>query len=150
MTANHYLKTLRSIKWKIESCTREIERIENESGYDYQQSGIDYSRDKVMSSSGDNNYNPSIRRVDLIIKRRRLILELQNERDTIIDQIHSVAKHPHVEVMERFYVDGESLLDISYSMHLSYDRVRHIHSEALDLFAELYGLDNSTHNSTDT
>lgn len=142
MTAHDYLKQLSRLKWEISSCTKAIETLEEEVEYDYQMSGIDYSRDKVMTSPSSNQYKQSERRVDmrveLIRKRNRLRDDLTQKRECIISQIHGIEKQPHVEVLERYYVYCESLLSIAMETHRSYDRTRHIHSEALGIFTEKY------------
>lgn len=149
MTAHEYLKQIANIKWLISSYTRQIEVIEQEADYDYQLTGIAYDRDKIMVSASNSQYSPSERRADLIMKRTRQRAKLIEERDTIIDMIHGINKQPHMEILERYYVYGETLIYISNDINMSYDRTRHIHSEALNIFADLYDLEKSTHNSTD-
>lgn len=56
----------------------------------------------------------------------------------IAQQIKDLDKPTHIEVLTRKYIDGQKLQDAADEMCYSYDRIRHIHKDALDEFQKKY------------
>lgn len=65
-------------------------------------------------------------------------------RNRIIDEIVGIPNPVHVQFLLLRYVSFMSLKDISDRMNYSYERIRHLHVEALESFEKVM----STHNST--
>lgn len=67
----------------------------------------------------------------------------------VIDKINGMDRKEYVEVLTYRYVDGKNLLWISFKMNYSYDRIRHIHADAVRKFGEKYNLDTPEHKRND-
>lgn len=63
-------------------------------------------------------------------------------RNEIIDEIVSLPNPVHVQFLILRYVSFMSLKDISEQMNYSYERIRHLHAEALESFKKMK---DSTH-----
>lgn len=58
--------------------------------------------------------------------------------NVIAQQIKDLDKPTHIEILTRKYIDGQKLQDAADEMCYSYDRIRHIHKDALDEFQKKY------------
>lgn len=107
-------------------------------------SGTDYSKERVQTSNdGIGFMKESDRIVDLEKEIEAAIINFNTERNKIINQIQQVDKATYCEVLYRRYVKYECFEEISYRMHLSYNRVIHLHGEALSLFQKMFLIDIS-------
>lgn len=67
--------------------------------------------------------------------RKRALLQL---REVITDQVSALPREAYADLLFFVYVRGYDLRHAARSMQYSYDRVRHIHTEALQAFEEMY------------
>lgn len=140
MTVRGYLDQVKRYKHNIEALEAAIKRLrEDTAGV----SAIDYSRDRVQTS-------PSGNRTEIMLER---IIEREAEMDKLIVQYkyaigvitHQITQmetdNPYyIDILYKVYIDFKDLKEIAEEIDYSYGRVKHMHLEALDTFAEQYEL----------
>lgn len=62
------------------------------------------------------------------------MLKLQQIKDKITGEIHNVNNADFIKLLYKKYVECENLWSIAKNMGYSYDRIRHMHGEALKEF----------------
>jgi DNA-directed RNA polymerase specialized sigma24 family protein len=67
-------------------------------------------------------------------------IKAEQERLYITDRI-SVLKNPYREILKLKYIEGLKLEEIACKKYKSYDRVKHIHREALERYGNYYRLE---------
>ena len=67
-------------------------------------------------------------------------INAEQERLYITDKI-SVLKNPYREILKLKYIEGLKLEEIACKKYKSYDRVKHIHREALERYGSYYKLE---------
>ena len=75
-------------------------------------------------------------------------IRAEQERLYITDRISAIKK-PYREVLLKKYVEGLKLEEIACQKDKSYDRIKHIHKEALEIYRNIYNLEKEE-NSTKT
>ena len=131
-----YLKQVRHIDEEIEFRRGELEKIREDIT---SIKGIAYDKDRVQSSPTDDGILKKVIQLqkigknisDLIVKRTKI-------RNQIINEITMMPNRVHMNVLHKYYVDGKTFELIAVEMGYSYDRIIHIHSEALQAFKEKY------------
>lgn len=138
MTAKEYLGQLRALRHKIDWAESHYRRL-IEMG-----SAIRYDKPHVKASpEPDGMADRVIKAQKFARKAERYRLELLGLEETIIRQINGLGNRMHTVILLKYYVDGESLAKIADEMHYSYDRIKHMHGEALKIFAGKYGFQKS-------
>ena len=95
--------------------------------------GFDYSKERVQTSNfGGQIENPVIRYIALEQEINEDILLLQQTKDKITGEIHNFIK-----LLYKRYVESINLGVIAKEMQYSYDRIRHMHGEALKEFEKI-------------
>lgn len=139
MTARTYLQKIRWNEIKIQERKFQLKSVSG--GYDYI-SGIDYSRDKVQTSSGDSLGDMVAKALDeqneLAARIIRKIREFEEERDLIIGQLEGMHDPIYGAILFKFYVEYKDLLVIAQEMNYAYQTVANKHPEALRAFEEQY------------
>lgn len=74
------------------------------------------------------------RRAEIEIKLKRKILEHDDIRITILEEIQRMEKTEHIKLLTYRYVEDMSMNQIARVMRYSLDRIKHLHIEALDAF----------------
>ena len=131
MTAKHYLRQLAKIQRSIEILKDEIDerrtRLESTSA--------PVLGDRVQTSPGGDRFADTIAILaDKDLQRQELIYTYESLRDTIVDQILELDNEIQQKVLYERYVHNRMLKSIATELHYSYDRVCHIHGEALISF----------------
>lgn len=105
---------------------------------------IIYDKDRVQTSSTNKMEELFIRIDEEAEKWVKERLKLEREIRVRTEQIKGLDKPTHVEILYWRYIkcdqngDPYPLEYIAYKMHLTYDRTRHLHGEALEAFRRKY------------
>lgn len=75
-------------------------------------------------------------------------VEAERKRLYITSRIDRIKNELYRKVLKKRYVEGLKLEEIACETGYSYDRVRHIHKDALEEYRILYGLDKENKVST--
>jgi len=134
MTAREYLLQLRRLEHKIEWYSEESERIRAV----LLPKGITYDKDKVQTSVSDKVIDDISKLIDIDNIYMKTIREYHEKRNLIISQIYGLTIQNHIDVLEKVYLSDKPLEICADEMGYTYDRVRHIHIEALKAFEELF------------
>lgn len=104
---------------------------------------IVYDKDRVQVSPV-NTFEEQMVRLDEITEAyAEKLAEMHEAIQVREDQIRDMPKAAHREILTERYLRyrKKSLERIADEMHMSHDWVRHLHTEALIAFAEIYKLD---------
>lgn len=100
--------------------------------------GFDYSKERVQTSNtGGQIEEPVLRYIALEQEINLDTRALQDVIDTVTNGIHQLDNAKHIRVLFKRYVECKSLRKISKEMEYSYDRIRHIHGDALRNFEKI-------------
>ena len=136
LSAREYLEQLQEFDINI---NQEIERLENMKLSASSMNGIDYSSERVQtSSSGDGLCRQVTNYVSLNERINNRIDLYTDAREKIIEQIRGLHNAKYSQVLFKVYVQFKSLKATSSEMGISYPYVRNIHKEALKRFEKLY------------
>ncbi len=134
MTAKQYLRQLSRLRRHIEKLTEEIEERRTRLESTTMPLG-----EKVQSSpTGDRFADMVAALADKDRTRTELVFAYEFQRDQIGDEILGLGVDIYEDLLFRRYVQEETLEQIAVAMHYSYDRVRHLHGEALQFFTRKY------------
>lgn len=138
MTAKEYLGEIRRLTGIIEELERSMEILQDDiEGI----KGIQYDKDKVMTSaSGDAMLNKIIRLEQLSEEIGDTMIERAKKRAHITTQITLMPNRNYMQLLFKRYVEFKRFEQIAVEMNYSYDRIVHIHSEALQDFEERYDM----------
>ena len=140
MTAKDYLMKIQIHKRTIESVQQKIETLYNEAAGI---KAIVYDKDHVQTSP-ENRMEEIMIRIDAESQKWvRMRIRYEREVRKRVDQISKLGNADYSELLMLRYVDLDdgrqrSLEEIAYRMHKSYQRVRHMHGEALEAFRRKY------------
>ena len=140
LTAKQYLEQLRVLDTKINQKLRELDNliaVATNTG------AIDYSKDKVQTSSQNAQEEKICKYVDLDAEINREIDIYVNERHKIINQIHELKNVDYITLLYKRYVEYKSLEQICVEMHFSYVYVRKMHGYALKNFEDKFLKDDT-------
>lgn len=132
MTAKQYLRQIRKLQRNIDILTEEIE----ERRAKLTSTSSPVLGDRVQTSPGGDRFADLIAALaDKELEQEELVYKYQIMRLTMIEQITSLDTDVQVAVLRGRYLQGKALRRIAEEMHYSYDRICHIHGEALAAFA---------------
>lgn len=135
MKAKEYLLQIETLQTKIEQKrqrAKEYRELALTSG------GFDYSKERVQTSNlGGQIENPVIRYIALEQEINEDILLLQQTKDKITGEIHNINNPDFIKLLYKRYVESVKLGVIAKEMQYSYDRIRHMHGEALKEFEKI-------------
>lgn len=135
MTAKQYLRQLQRIGYQIEAIQEQILRIRSR----LESTTIQNTGERVQSSSmGDQFASQIAALVDKEREYQAMLMDYEILRTRIIDKIVQLPDGIHVKLLTMVYVDNYSLKAAADQLHYSYDRIVHIHGEALSSFAKIY------------
>ena len=136
MTAKEYLREIRKYRNSKRRLQRKIKEL-NEDLYTI--GGFDYSRDRVQNDTPKDLISDKVMRlIDLQRKYERSVIVYNEELALRENQIMSLDKESHREILGAIYLDYMSLKDAAYELGYSYHRACHIHGDALQVFAKKY------------
>ena len=101
--------------------------------------GMDYSKERVQTSidgGGFTDASDEIADLQLEIEKEKNVYFIQ--RNKIINQIQQLENTDHCEILHMRYAEYKSFEEIACMKCLSYDRIIHVHGEALKKFKEKY------------
>ena len=132
MTAKEYLGRIRVLDFQISQKEKQLAEAKSLQG---RVQSFDYSKERVQTSpKGDMLLDKSIKIMTLEQELTERLVELQQLRAKMSDEIASLDNPEHVELLSLRYCNLYRLEAIALEMNLSYHRIRHMHSEALKAF----------------
>ena len=135
MTAKQYLRQLSRLQQNIKILAEEIEERRTR----LTSTAAPSLGDKVQSSPQADAFATAMAILaDKDLQRQDLVWIYEAKRDEIVDQILGLDNIVQQRVLYERYVRERYLKDIAAEMHYSYDRICHIHGEALSSFARKY------------
>lgn len=135
MTPKQFLRQLRKIAANIEVLQEELTRLRSR----VESTTVQISADRVQTSPTGDRFADAI--ADLADKElyyMDMVEEYERLRQRIVDLILGMDNPIHVQVLYGRYVKGRSLSAIANELAYSYDRIKHVHGEALQAFDEKY------------
>lgn len=139
MTAKEYLSQLRLINKDIEKKLGYLEELNH---FVENIKTMDYSEDRVQISRAQNaSFTETIEKIiDLKINISSNIKRYVDLKNIIIKQIDSINIERYKDILYFRYIDFKRLDEIAIILNYSYDRVRHLHGEALMYFNKIINL----------
>lgn len=132
VTAKDYLGKIRRLDFQIQQKEKQISDARMLQG---SVKAFDYTGVKVQTSPhGDATINKAIDLMELEQELSESLKNLQVVRAKIIDEIATLPNEIHVELLTLRYCNLERFEQIAVDMCLSFDRIRHLHGEALRSF----------------
>ncbi len=133
-----YLGEIKRLSIAIDSMERSIETMREEIA---SIQGISYDKDRVQSSaSADGMINKMIRLDEMACELEDTMIERAKKRAEITTQITLMPNGTYMQLLFKRYVEFKRFEQIAVEMNYSYDRIVHIHSEALQDFEERYDM----------
>lgn len=133
MTVKQYLRQLSKLQTNIDILSSELEERRTR----LESTAAPPLGDKVQTSPGGDRFADAIAAMaDKDIQRRELIYIYEELRARIVDQILALDNELQQRVLYERYVHGKQLRVIALELHYSYDRICHVHGEALISFAK--------------
>lgn len=135
MKAKEYLMQIEILSVKIE---QKKQRAKEYRDLALCSGGFDYSKERVQTSNlGGQIEDRIIRYVSLESEITENIFMLQKMKDKITGEIHNLNNSDYIILLYKRYVECKTLGQISKDMHYSYDRIRHMHGNALMEFEKI-------------
>lgn len=136
LSAKEYLSQLEVIDEQI---NQNLERLDDMKSGACDTGGIDYSKDRVQTStSGDKLCNDVIRYVSLNDQINAEIDLFVEAKEQIIREIRSLRKKEYIQVLYKVYVQYKSIRQTANEMKKCYSYVLELHKKALAAFEETY------------
>ena len=134
MTAKKYLSQYRAAQAKIEHRQKQLADFKASIGL----SGINLS-EKVQTSPRDSLSEDVARAVDIEAEIRAEIAACEELKHRIISEIHMLPDAVYIRILFKRYIENMDLWKISREKdtRYSYDRIRHLHGDALQAFYNL-------------
>lgn len=135
MTAKQYLRQLWRLQQNIRILTEEIEERRTQ----LTSTAVPTLGDKVQTSPGGDKFADMIAALaDKEVYQEQLLYEYNIMRAEILGQIMALDNEMYVEVLRSRYLLRKQLKQIAKETNYSYDRICHIHGEALLAFSKKY------------
>lgn len=136
LTARQYLEQLQELDTVI---NQDLERLEEMKADATSTGGIDYSKERVQTStSGDKLCNDVTRYVTLDEEINAEIDRFVDAKNQIISEIRGLHVNNYIQVLFKVYVQFKSVRQAAKEMKKSYSYVIELHNKALALFEETY------------
>lgn len=135
LTAKQYLDQLQDIDISIDQDVSRLQALRmNATGA----TGIDYTKDRVMTSPSDRLCGDVCNIMTLDEKITDKIDRFVDARERIIDQIRGLHNPVYNQILYKVYVEYKSLKVVQKETGKSYSFIKKNHSEALQAFDETY------------
>lgn len=128
-----YLRQLERLNAKIEHKRQEAEMLRTA----MQSLSVKMDADRVQTSHGDKMPENVAALIDLEKEIETDTIVLISTRDKIINQIHSLPNCLYIKILYKRYVEYKRLEQIAVELHYSYDRIKHLHGDALQVFGKI-------------
>lgn len=136
LSARKYLEQLQELDTNI---NQNLELLEEMKASARSTGGIDYSRERVQTSSaGDRLGNDVTRYVAFDEKINADIERFVDAKNQIIGEIRGLHVNNYIQVLFKVYVQFKSIRQAAKEMNRSYPYVVELHSKALAMFEETY------------
>lgn len=136
LSAKQYLSQLGFIDEQI---NQDLERLEQMKADAYSTGGIDYSRERVQTSSvGDKLCSDVSRYVILDEHINAEIDRFVDAKEQIIKEIRGLHDKNFIQVLFKIYVQFKTVKAASQEMKKSYSYTVDLHKKALEAFEETY------------
>lgn len=133
--AKAYLSEIRTLRRRAETMGERLRELRAQATL---LSGIDYSKAVVQTSPGDMMADIMGEVEELTRRYRDAILDYQTVTEERATQIYRLGRPLYEEILERRYLRDQTLDLIADKMGLSYERVKHLHGEALAEFGRRF------------
>lgn len=135
MKAKEYLMQIEILSVKIE---QKKQRAKEYRDLALCSGGFDYSKERVQTSNLEGQIEDRIiQYVSLESEITENIFMLQQMKDKITGEIHNLNNSDYIILLYKRYVECKTLGQISKDMHYSYDRIKHMHGNALMDFEKI-------------
>lgn len=134
MTAKQYLQQLRKTALQMSVLRDEIERMRSR----LESTTVPIKQDKIRSSKGDSFADAIAIMADRSVQYETLLAVYEGMRQRIIEQILALDDPRSIEILQRRYVQGQSIVQIADGMHYSREYISVLHGKALREFSEKY------------
>ena len=128
-----YLLRLRYADLRVQAKSLEIQKLKELATCTGSVSNAD-KLNVISSPSGDSLVNKIINYADKEAELNTEIQELIDLRHRIINEIYSLKENTFIELLFKRYVENKQFERIACEMSYSYERIRHMHSDALKAF----------------
>lgn len=139
MTAKEYLLQLRKLQRNATNKQKEYKRIKESLTF---LQGIAYDKDRVQTSPKDTLSETISSLVDAENEAVAAITQYLDLYNDCVDKINSLSRYEYVEILSRRYLEDDyqkrRLVSIACDLNFSYERVKHMHGEALQEFSKKY------------
>lgn len=139
MTAKEYLLQLRKLQRNATNKQKEYKRIKESLTF---LQGIAYDKDRVQTSPKDTLSETISSLVDAENEAVAAITQYLDLYNDCVDKINSLSRYEYVEILSRRYLEDDyqkrRLVSIACDLNFSYERVKHMHGEALQEFSRKY------------
>lgn len=138
-TAKEYLFYIRKLKRKISIKKLQIENIRENLEF---LRGLDYTKDKVQTSSKDQLGEAMANLIDLENEVAEKIVWFEKKYDEAINRISGLSRREYIDILTMRYLEDDpkkrKFEYIACEINYSYDRTCHLHGEALQEFERKY------------
>lgn len=135
MNGIEYLKQLKYINTIIKQKENEKKELEDKI---YSIPAVDNSKIKVKTGNVGSSYTLIDKHIDETTSLEKEIIEYENKRKCIINEIRQLGKSEYIEVLYKRYVEFKSFDTIAYETGYCISNVWKIHSKAIKEFEKLY------------
>lgn len=138
-TAKEYLLNIRKLKRKMNTKKRQIENIRENLEF---LKGIDYTKDKVQTSSKDQLGEAVTNLSYLESEVAEAIVRYEKMYNESVNRINGLSKKEYIDILTMRYLEDDHTKRkfeyIACKINYSYDRTCHLHGEALQEFEKKY------------
>ena len=135
-----YLFQIKNLNKDIQKTEEHIQALRYSLGI----AGINYDKERVQSSPIVDKFAHIFAQID---KQEKVLEDLKTKlietRVKIINMIHELENDKHRKLLNIVYVDMKSLKIAANEMCFSYDYIKELHLEALDVFFDKFLLQTS-------
>ena len=128
-----YLRQLERLSDRIEHKRQELVMLRSA----MQSIAVKIDGDRVQTSPSDKMPDSVASVVDIEKEIESDTIVLIATRDKIINQIHSLPNSLYIKILYKRYVEYKRLEQIAVELHYSYDRIKHLHGDALQVFGKI-------------
>lgn len=128
-----YLRQLERLSDRIEHKKQELAMLRSA----MQSIAVKIDGDRVQTSPSDKMPDSVASVVDIEKEIESDTIVLIATRDKIINQIHSLPNCLYIKILYKRYVEYKRLEQIAVELHYSYDRIKHLHGDALQVFGKI-------------
>ena len=137
MTAKEYLMEIQRCKRAMETLGQKAEQLRAEmEGL----KAITYDKDRVQVSPSNRMEELMPRLIDIEERYGEMIFKYHTAILVRTEQINNIGREDYAEILRLRYLGDRrmTLEEIAVKTHRSFDRVRHLHGEALAAFGRKY------------